>query len=108
MVSDLLSDRTALPYINLFSSLPFPPLIVSSPLMPIFSFYTFFAGDITALRAAKQIGVKMETAVFGKGGLGGDANAAEKMIKEYIPEDMRMCDVTYPRYRLAVLLNIFA
>jgi len=39
----------------------------------------------------------MGTVVFGKGGLSGNVNAAEELIKEYIPEDMKMCDVTYPR-----------
>ena len=73
--------------------------LVFSPLMLTFSFYTYlFAGNIETLHAAKQIGVKLGAAVFGKGGLSGDVNAAEEMIKECIPEDMKMCDVTYPRY----------
>jgi len=46
----------------------------------------------------KQVGCKMQNIPFGKGGLSGDVNAAEEMIKEYLPEDIKMCDVTYPRY----------
>jgi len=61
-----------------------------------FLFSHLFAGNVKTFRAAKQISIKMRTLVFG--GLSGDVNAAEEMIKEYIPEDMRMCDVTYPRY----------
>ena len=70
-----------------------------SPSTPIFSFCAYlFAGNEKSFRSAKQIGIKMATVVFGKGGLSGNVNAAEEMIKEYIPEDMRMCDIAYPRY----------
>ena len=44
--------------------------------------------------------------MFGKGGLSGDVNAAEGIIKEYIPEDMKMCDVTYPRYLKSLVEHI--
>jgi len=44
----------------------------------------------------KHLGSKIQLEVFGKG-LAADVNATEEIMKACLPEDIKMCDVTYPR-----------
>ena len=73
-------------------------LLSTSPYTLILSLYTSLCAGNLSIGEMKQVGCKMQNIPFGKHGLSGDVNAAEEMIKEFLPEDIKMCDVTYPRY----------
>ena len=52
-------------------------------------------GNLQSVSQLKQFTSKMPL-VFRKG-VAGDMNAAEEMLKSFLPEDVKMCDVTFPR-----------
>ena len=53
-------------------------------------------GNLHSVHQLKQVVSKMPVEMFGKG-LAADVNATEEIMKACLPEDIKMCDVAYPR-----------
>ena len=60
--------------------------------------FIFPKGGVSYVGLTQIVG-KIRTDVFGNAlyGVHGDSIAIEGILKDYLPENMRMCDVTYPR-----------